>query len=92
MKTESPWLIVNIDNDVTKAILVEKGDGRYLVKGKGETLPLNKGEVEGVSGLTPQTVPALAPSPFSDCARRHVTRPGRVPDCPAPWSGPAALR
>ena len=36
MKTESPWLIVNIDSDVTKAILVEKGDGRYLVKGKGE--------------------------------------------------------
>ena len=38
MKTESPWLIVNIDSDVTKAILVEKGDGRYFVKGKGEAL------------------------------------------------------
>jgi uncharacterized protein (TIGR01319 family) len=37
VKTENPWLIINIDSDKTKAILVEKGDNRYFVKGKGES-------------------------------------------------------
>lgn len=29
-------MIINIDSDVTKAILVEKGDDRYYVRGRGE--------------------------------------------------------